>query len=611
MPTFRIFLISLIALLLFSPTATPAVYSGTFSQEDITFTGPGGGSPASTESTNSRQKDATSFSVKTNESIIEFKDKNMVASYEIQHTGTLPENYTFYPHNAKMSDLRLSFAGGGQCRQGSDKAIRCTGTITSLFISYKYSYSLTPDGMYIDFTAGYKLLGGNFTTNIVADLNFVPENLQYMRTDTSPSERSLGHLSWQLSNTTGLRPTTKLRVQSPWESLELLERDYKSKIGTVDEWYSKFWLCLNRNACGDYKNTKEAGIAGDFNKYMFDYMKAHPFNSALRQRCWYFPDPSETPDDIRFECFMRAGVFHFRNELVPGFYSYAKAIDPALYAQWDSVHESFVRTHNLPCFDEVLGSAFQDRPEYRNILITKLKRDTLLTATDIRERAQFYYTQRNLSSSSALQISSTYPAPLRKEDLFSPELFSVSPIKIQASDNQFFLNVGTSVQLKSVVTANNTPVDITKKETGTVYNIVAPEGAVTITQDGLLTIHKASSPMINERTVVYVFAHNGSSYGVGQFSIVDSDADADLLSDSYERLYGLNPAAPNSLTSDVDGDRLDDHSELILGSNPLVKDTDKDGFSDYTEYQADSDIKDASCTPRGCFSYVYLPMMRR
>lgn len=85
--------------------------------------------------------------------------------------------------------------------------------------------------------------------------------------------------------------------------------------------------------------------------------------------------------------------------------------------------------------------------------------------------------------------------------------------------------------------------------------------------------------------------------------------DGDLLADSYESAYGLDPESPNSLDSDLDNDGLSDHSELIMQTNPLEEDTDRDGFDDFDEFKVDSDILDPECTPNGCLSFLWLPLI--
>src|SRR5690606_14208938 len=66
---------------------------------------------------------------------------------------------------------------------------------------------------------------------------------------------------------------------SGWEDLEVLKKNYESKEGTNDEWFARFWYCLNKGACEEYEQSGENGPAGGFNKFMFDYFRKHPAQS--------------------------------------------------------------------------------------------------------------------------------------------------------------------------------------------------------------------------------------------------------------------------------------------------------------------------------------------
>ena len=95
--------------------------------------------------------------------------------------------------------------------------------------------------------------------------------------------------------------------------------------------------------------------------------------------------------------------------------------------------------------------------------------------------------------------------------------------------------------------------------------------------------------------------------GIGGFSFLltgtdpnSFDTDDDLLSDYFERLYGLDPTTKDVIFQDSDGDGLTDFEEQKHGTSPLKEDTDNDGLSDFVEVGAGSDPlsnKEASSEP--------------
>lgn len=74
-----------------------------------------------------------------------------------------------------------------------------------------------------------------------------------------------------------------------------------------------------------------------------------------------------------------------------------------------------------------------------------------------------------------------------------------------------------------------------------------------------------------------------------QYAIKDfdwrQDLDGDGMPDSFELLYGFNPASYLDRAQDPDGDGLPNWEEFLRNTNPLVADSDKDGASDKEENQ--------------------------
>jgi len=63
------------------------------------------------------------------------------------------------------------------------------------------------------------------------------------------------------------------------------------------------------------------------------------------------------------------------------------------------------------------------------------------------------------------------------------------------------------------------------------------------------------------------------------------DTDGDLLTDTYELLYGMDARKPNDIFADTDGEGLTDFQEQISRTNPFRNDTDGDSVNDFKEVQ--------------------------
>lgn len=377
----------------------------------------------------------------------------------------------------------------------------------------------------------------------------------------------------------------------------------EERAGTVDELYAKFWLCLNEGACQEYLQTGNGGIAGGFNKFMFNYMAAHSKNSTLKNYSCSLPE--WLGDDAKLLCLNMAGADHFVNELTPGFFDYCMnpkhGITLNQFDAWDQQHNDFVINVNLPCFDTTLAGI--DPTGLNEAIILSGKLDTLLAANALREVAQWECGNAQegsfVATPAAMSIQlAEPPPPPTKEDLFSEELATASVLKVAAEDPAlFFLPVGANSQLR--VTKQNldgSVVDLTSLPE-TRYAVLADDGIATVSTTGLLSILGTSNPAISWRSVLQVYVKNGDDVGIGQFAVFDTDADSDFLADSYEARFGLDPTVPNDAHSDMDDDGLSDRAELMFHTLPTAKDTDGDGFNDKVEFDAETDPRDANSHP--------------
>jgi len=409
-----------------------------------------------------------------------------------------------------------------------------------------------------------------------------------------------------------------------WADLEQLRQDLRNKDGTNDELYAHFWLCLNESACRDYEQNGASGVTAGFNKYMFDYMNTHNAgNRGSDFRCGDNFSIANAWEEL--SCFEDAGLHHFETELRPGFmsYCYNRQVD---FDAWDTSHQNFVTNINLPCFDTVLDDFFSGLdgelypPPLPIIIKAKAKSTTLDMANQLREEIQAECAARRQILDSDIQAAErgeenvfpVYPSPLTREQLFSEELAANSTLKVIIGDD-FFLSVGSSFQISvTKITSNGQIIDLTPASTGTSYQIAVANDAATITANGLLSVVSSPSPFTSSRPLLRIIASNGNDWGIGQFAIVDVDNDSDLLNDSYELAFGLDPNQPNDVTSDTDSDNLSDRLELVLNTNPTIKDSDGDGYNDETEVKARVDPMDFRCRPFiGCQTFLYLPLVQR
>ena len=118
-----------------------------------------------------------------------------------------------------------------------------------------------------------------------------------------------------------------------------------------------------------------------------------------------------------------------------------------------------------------------------------------------------------------------------------------------------------------------------------------PSGGVQIREAGNRFNHAGAVPglgeasSLTELTAQHVQQFSYDDIYPGTSLEVVDDADADGLTDAFERLAGTDPEL-----SDTDDDGLDDAFEALRsGTDPLSPDTDEDGQSDAFEYAAGTD----------------------
>ena len=385
-------------------------------------------------------------------------------------------------------------------------------------------------------------------------------------------------------------PRTGNAGQDPLdEAKEKLRQDYESKRGTAQAALAHQLLCLAETACGQngqrppWANGFVAQVLADTAR---NRQAASPASNRL---CASLPSWV----DIVFlnACTIGAGIRHFIDELRPGFERRMnEQLQEAMRrgqtageakAQISDQHSDFINEAIIPCFDRV--------PEFGDLAREIAQRLIPQEAARLRERVLDI-----LCPAGGLQLQQAVALPTRDE-LYAPELDAISELRVTAPGGQFFLPVGSQVQLTVTDLSGN---DLTA-DPGTLYHAATADGEAVAGPSGLLTVTVSNEPLAALPEVLYVFVRNGDRFGVGQFAVVDTDADGDLLADSYEARIGLDPTIPNTPSSDLDGDGLDDAFEAIFATDPGGDDSDGDGVSDKDELDQGSDPTLASSrTPR-------------
>jgi hypothetical protein len=291
-----------------------------------------------------------------------------------------PTNRSFpIPKDKLIGAVSFSPKGANACNMASNGAsIQCPGRfVTSFSMSYRYKMQInaTEDGQEeFTYESGFARQAGynNVTYDLLYPHSWIIRRDRFNKPSPEPKIDGPGHFQWELQNINAFTAKVRFRIRPPcpagmvwneasqecaacgWADLDELKQIAEARKGTQDELYARFWSCLNERACGEYVRTGESGIAGGFNRFMFDYMAAHPSQSALDVTC------SDLAEDLGIDfdpgqvaCFALTANFHFENELSPGFHAYCNEITPAQYNAWDVQHERFVTFVNLPCFDTI------------------------------------------------------------------------------------------------------------------------------------------------------------------------------------------------------------------------------------------------------------------
>jgi len=111
---------------------------------------------------------------------------------------------------ATVSNVNVTTTGGGTCSVLPNMDISCSGVLTSLVISYRYSFTpnLNPPYVFLGF-------GGSDTTNVDYTVNvFYPSNFTFVESTPPPDSHDLGtrSLVWTQNNAFQFRPEIRFQA---------------------------------------------------------------------------------------------------------------------------------------------------------------------------------------------------------------------------------------------------------------------------------------------------------------------------------------------------------------------------------------------------------------
>jgi len=166
-------------------------------------------------------------------------------------------------------------------------------------------------------------------------------------------------------------------------------------------------------------------------------------------------------------------------------------------------------------------------------------------------------------------------------------------VELIVSSEESELGVGESTQILVVgKTETGALTDLHASESGTVYTIIT--GDASVTDGGLLTIISNQARHVGVKQFVAVVVTNGNLQAYHSIELLNVDSDNDLIVDSLEVEFGLNPENPSDALQDLDMDGLNNLQEIVIGTNPNLVDTDNDGVNDSQEIENRSDPLNSS-----------------
>ncbi len=380
-------------------------------------------------------------------------------------------------------------------------------------------------------------------------------------------------------------PTGEVENEQLEDVKDKLEQDYEQKMGTAAAGLAHQILCLAQAACAPGANWAD-GWVGDM---LQDIADDRQTNSPADAVCEAIPawlgeiidGPAPGPPglfeyDVNDLCALAGGIYHFRDELHPGF---ERRLNEALDS---GVSKTQVRRdHNglLSAIPGCFRSVHELSPIPREIAATVVPP----VAAALREATLDGICRTGPRSIAAAQAPAT--AALSS----TAQLEAIGDLRVTAPAR--FLAVGSQVQLTVRDAAGN---DLTAAAAGTRYFVAVGDGTVVVSPDGLLAILGTSMPQADLAPQFQVYVRNGDHLGIAQLAVVDRDADRDLIADSWELRIGLDPAVYNGNTTDADGDGLSDIEEAYAGTDPVDGDSDGDGVSDRVEAIQGSNPLDAA-----------------
>ncbi|MFN7962249.1 MAG: DNRLRE domain-containing protein [Thermoanaerobaculia bacterium] len=392
------------------------------------------------------------------------------------------------------------------------------------------------------------------------------------------------------------------------EAKEKMRQDVASREGTASVALARQIQCLGRRACGAGPDARPPWAQRFVSKLLQDIAENRrtmpsPADEACRHIPTWLPvlfvpppplPPLPVPVNSSDVCALAGGGYHFARELFPGFErrmgeQVREDIDRGYSV--DAAKQDVVNDHEglidvIPgCFDTIPELSTAGREIAKRLVPIGARATRGIILGNI---------CRSLGRSAAVEERATTVSPPPVGDLFSPELAADSALTVRTPGGDFFLPVGTSVQLQVLDRAGH---DLAAASTGTQYFVGVGDTRVSVDANGRLTVSGTPNPYAKVTPVFYVWVGNGNQLGIGQFAVLPADADGDGVADSWELEKGLDPSVDNR-DADHDGDGVNDAFEALAGTDPQQADSDGDGVDDGVENEQGSNPLDpASSTP--------------
>lgn len=329
--------------------------------------------------------------------------------------------------------------------------------------------------------------------------------------------------------------------------------------------YKMQLLCLRSHICDQYNS--DPAHAPEFPRFVFQYLAANGYQSLYQEYPRDLLPVIPFPFQERLADYYYQGTWHVEHELRPAFEEYANQVfsSPdwqAKLQKWRSEHDAFLNSTIVDCAVDLTAP-------YIGNELAEMIQDTArgLRESIIQEqlRRHGFTDPRSNIAPKALTIRALTDYPS-------------STLTVTLAADPLSVKVGDKLVLMVKDKATNQMLSPTD------WTVIGNPSYLSVDHNShQITVLRQPGSGAPEAAALGIFVLGSSKWGYLQVLVRDIDSDGDGLSDSYERIVGLDPKVFNSDTVDTDGDRLPDLTEIRIGLDPKKQDTDGDGVDDYSE----------------------------